>query len=553
MPHKTPVLSPQMNANVMAIMHEDPEQNFTLNETPATVHITEDPKPSAYYLEVTFHNQVKEGLTYTNPDTGQKEDYFELIPMKIRRFVLDQDFAGNHINHYELNVALTVQQYLLLYYNYKDLKCNLKLYYADIVTGKVEGIDTEGEPAMEIINAMCIFKNRQDILKRVPKEAVIPEDPEHDSPSHHDQLLDDILFQIIPTEDWAFRATQINGIFNQTTIEKAIWGLAFTASTVEALMLMTPDNTKEYRNLIIPPVLTMEEALTFLQRQYGVYNKGFSFFYEFGILYVYPAYDTQPTLPKDKSEAWGSGYKKTQYTTVNGPLMMDETGDGGMTHIYAAGNLSFPGAKYYHGYEKNTIHIVATGNSVYKNMADEGIENNGYGFIVAHGGRIIDEWRTILEAKDQKGARHGVYQINVQQTPNLEYLVEDKQNEHIGVTSTKANIDYIEDMGNPFLVQSQLHAYRRTMVVFQWEAAVPLTFRPGYKICYHFDHEDETKRDIGKAIGESLEYQTRYGSVEQATYDFTIGKKIDSREFLTCKATVTAQLDMEQTQHKEGM
>lgn len=553
MPQKTPILSPQMNANVMAIMHEDPEQDFKLNETPASVHITERPKRSAYYLEVVFHNQVKEGLTYTNPETKEKADYFELDPLHVEQFVLDQDFSGNHINHYELNVTLTVQQYLLLYYNYKDLKCNIRLYYADIMTGEVEGIDTEGEPAMEIINAMCIFKNRQDLLKRVPKDAIIPEDKEHDNPSRHDQYLDDVLFQVIPTEDWAFRSTRVNAIFNQTTIEKAIWGLAFTAKTVEALMLMTPDNTKEYRNLIIPPVLTMEEALTFLQKQYGVYNKGFSFFYEFGILYIFPAFDTQPTLPKDKSEAWGSSYKKTQYTTVNGPLMMDETGDGGMTHIYAAGDMSFPGAKYYHGYEKNTIHIVSTGKSVYKNMADEGIENRGYGYLVAHGDRIVDEWRTILEAKDQQGARHGVYQINIQQTPNMEYLVEDKQNEHIGISSTKANIEYIEDMGNPFLVQSMLHSYRRTLVVFEWEAAVPLTFRPGYKICYHFDHEDETARDLSENIGESVQYQTRYGTVEQATYTIREGKHFSERTIYTCKATISAQLDLEQTQHKEGI
>ena len=32
MPQKTPILSPQMNANVMAIMHEDPEKDFKLNE-----------------------------------------------------------------------------------------------------------------------------------------------------------------------------------------------------------------------------------------------------------------------------------------------------------------------------------------------------------------------------------------------------------------------------------------------------------------------------------------------------------------------------------------
>lgn len=553
MPQTTPILSPQMKANAMAIMHENPEKDFSLNGTPASVHITERPKTTTYYIQAIFHNQVKEGLTYTNPDTGEPSDHFELEPIEIDQFVLEQDFAGSHVNHYELNVVLTPQQYMLLYYNYKDLKCNLKLYYADYVDGSVEGIDTEGEPALEIINGLCLFKDRQDLLKRVPKEEVIPEDGVDRTLNHSEQTIDNVLFQIFPEEDFTFRMSRINAIFNQTTIENAIWGIAGTSKVVDALMLMTPDNTEEYRNIVIPPFLTIPSALTFLQRQYGVYNKGFSFFYEFGILYVYPAYDTQPTLPKDKSEAWGSDYKKTPYTTVNGPLMMDEVGDGGMTHIYAVGNMAFPGAKYYHGYEQNTIHIVANGMSVFKNMADEGIENSGYGLLVAHGGRIIDQWRTVLEAKDQQGARHGVYQINVQETPNMEYLTQDEQNEHIGMTSTKANIDYTEDMGNPFLVRSRLFAYRRTMVQFEWNAALPLTFRPGYKICYHFDHEDETKRDLSRETGESIQYQTRYGTVERVVYTMRACRHVDRRRFYSCQATIIAQLDMEETKHKEGI
>ena len=144
MPQTTPILSPQMKANAMAIMHENPEKDFSLNGTPASVHITERPKTTTYYIQAIFHNQVKDGLTYTNPDTGEPSDHFELEPIEIDQFVLEQDFAGSHVNHYELNVVLTPQQYMLLYYNYKDLKCNLKLYYADYVDGSVEGIDTEG-------------------------------------------------------------------------------------------------------------------------------------------------------------------------------------------------------------------------------------------------------------------------------------------------------------------------------------------------------------------------------------------------------------------------
>ena len=557
MTQSLPINSPQMTANIQAILSQTPEDPYIHDGVTASVRITDPPKTTAYYIEVVFHNTLKAGMTYTDPVTKEQKDMFEFTPFKINHIKLEQDFTSNYMNHYELNVQLTVQQYMLLYYNYKDLKCNIKLYCADITTGLVIGIDQEGEPVLEIQNAHCIFKDKQDILKRIPKNSIIPESEEKAiTPNHEELIPEDILFQIIPHEDHEFRSINANTILNQSTMTDALWALAWIGhetGSVEVIMLVDPDNTIEYRNLIIPPVMSVPEAVNFLQEHYGVYNKGISCFYEFGILYIFPRYEMLPPLPKDKSEAWGSGYKYTQFTSVNGPLMMDEVGDGGMTHIYAAGNNAYSGQQYYHGYEQNTIHIVSNGMSVFKDLTDEGIENVAYGYLVAHGDRIIDKWRTVVEAESQKGARYGIYPIDIMQSPNIDYLVQDKQNEQIGITSTHANIEFIPDMGNPFAVQSRLNSYRRILTTFEWNMAVPLTFRPGYKICYHYDYEDETARDLGKPTGESLKYSTKYGVVESVTYMLEISRHADTRYLHTCKATVLASLEADITQHTDSV
>ena len=186
-----------------------------------------------------------------------------------------------------------------------------------------------------------------------------------------------------------------------------------------------------------------------------------------------------------------------------------------------------------------------------KSRADEGIENQAYGYLISHNDRTIDDWRIILEAPTPEGARTGVWPVNVTQTPNTEYLVEDDQNAKIGITSTKANRVFIYDKSNQFAVNSKLASYRRTLTTFEWRTAVPFTFRPGYKICYHFDHEDETARDLGEEKGDSLQYATKNGVVEAVVYDFQISKHIDQRYIMYCTATITASLELETTYYKD--
>ena len=512
-----PIRSRQMDANANAILSPEPVKNFRYNDTPASMDITEKPVKTCYYIKCTFHNDLKDGLTYTNPETKEKETKFEFEPIEVSGARIEQKFTDNYLNHYEIKVTLTIPQYLLLYYNYKDLKCDLKLYSADGTTGVVSGIDEEGEPVLTIENAFCLFKNKNDILKNIPKQSIIAEKEIDINMQVNDNLLPDVTFQLVPKEDFTFRCARINGIFKDCNLHDVIWTIVKATGCAEAIMLISPDNTKTYKNVVIPPVLSMPELFSFLQRHYGVYNKGLNFFYEFGILYIYPLYETSPVLPKDKSEAWGSGYKQTSLTTVKGAITMDEVGDGGMTHVYIAGEGSFIGNPFYHGYEQNTIHIVANGKNLHKDLADEGVENNGYGFIVQHADRVVDDWRVMLEADDDAGARHGIWQINIQQDPNNEYMVDEDQNKKIGFISNKdgADLRFKYDSSNRFAVQSILHNYRRSITMFEWNMAVPFTFRPGYKVMCHYDSEDPAARDLGVEYGESLKYITKTGTVEE--------------------------------------
>ena len=556
-----PTLSKQMIANVEAILQTNPTTNTNdvKDGISTNINITGKPKATSYYIELTFHNQVKKGLTYTNPVTKQKEDYFTFSPIRINGFRIQQDFDENYLNHYEVNVMLQVDQYLLLFYNYKDLRCNVTLYSMDINSDKIYGITDEGEPLLYIENAYCIFKDKVDILKKNPRSSIIPEKG-RENPNQHEQFLDNISFQIIPEEDYLFRIQECNAIFTRSTVKEAIWGMAKVADCVDAIMMIEPDNKTVYDNLVIPPILSFHEALQFLQDHYGVYSKGLGFFFQRKTLYVYPKFETNPILPKDKSELnqWERGETKvasrsvSSTSSVRGEITLNVLGDGGMTHIYMVGDNNYVGMQCYHGFEDNTIHIVSNSQATFQDLADVGLENVGYGYIIHHTNRDIDAERTVLEADNATNARYGFWPINIHETPNNAYLVQDQQNTEIGITSTKANLVYEDSMSNPFKIQSNLYMYRRSLASFTWNAAVPFTFRPGYRICYHYDGEDETERDLSDRTSDNIKYMTKSGVVISVDYKFTLAKT-GNRISYFCQGDVIASLEVDKTKHIEGI
>lgn len=557
------ILSPQMKVNVESILNPTISDSYaTENGVSSNIKITKAPKATCYHIDVEFHNLLKYGLTLGKDTTVKTvDDTFSLTPFHINSFRIEQQFADNYLNHYELNVALTIDQYQLLYYNYKDLRCTVRFYAVDANTGTIYGKTAGGDPILMIEDAYCIFKDKQDIFKSNPKSKVLPETETAKNINNNDAWID-ALFQLIPQEDYRFRASKCNMILNDSTVSDAIMMIANSSDCVDALMMIAPDNQTVYKNIVIPPILSLADALKFLQSYYGIYNKGIGYYYQVGCLYVYPLYETHPILPKDKAPDSEWTYKKNIYASVTGNVMLDEMGDGGMTHIYMVGNNNYVGMQYYHAYEGNTIHIVSNGTAIFRDLADAGMENTGYGYIVHHSDRDIDVCRTVLEANNTDNATFGVWPVNIHQNPNNSYMALEGQNLYIGMTSTQANINYVDDKSNTFVVQSSIYNYMRTIAGFEWNNAVPFTFRPGYRICYHYDGEDESRRVLTSNTGSSLQYMTKEGVVDEVSYTFILVKQgpptfidgaIEPSSVFTCKAEVIASLEVDQTNHLDGI
>ena len=62
MTQSLPINSPQMTANIQAILSQTPEDPYIHDGVTASVRITDPPKTTAYYIEVVFHNTLKAGI-----------------------------------------------------------------------------------------------------------------------------------------------------------------------------------------------------------------------------------------------------------------------------------------------------------------------------------------------------------------------------------------------------------------------------------------------------------------------------------------------------------
>ena len=119
--HNVNILSPQMKINVESILNTVVSDNYASeNGVSSNIKITERPKATCYHIDVEFQNQLKDGQTLGSSVTVKNNDSgsFSFTPYLINSFRIEQKFAENYLNHYELNATLTVEQYQLLFYNY---------------------------------------------------------------------------------------------------------------------------------------------------------------------------------------------------------------------------------------------------------------------------------------------------------------------------------------------------------------------------------------------------------------------------------------------------
>ncbi len=510
-----PKISSQMESNVGDILGVKTGSHE--GDSIKNIDIAERPKRSNYDIQVTFHG--------TNTLTKKK---YELSPETklITLFSINQNFDQAWYDTIEVEVTLFARDMLLLLYNSQDLLCDITLRSKGQNDGYIDGIDTDADPVLTLENYHAIFKSEQDVRKAHPKETLVPSDTAVNTMESTSARFDHIKFELMDDKVYNLRTKRLNFMARDLNMRDAIITIVSKAG-IEKIAIVDPDNETKYKNFIIPPTLTLPETMEFLQKYYGVYDKGLGYYYTDETFFVYPKFETDPQIPPTPK-----------------PIV----------HFYFIGEHKYEGIEANHAIDKEfegrkgNYHIIINGHTDIYDRTKFGMENVGTGFFIQHDDRVVDDWSYIHEPKGEHFATQGLGRIVIPREPNMETLMDN--DEKIGATKDTNNVRFVQSFCNIHRLKSLSADYRRSEVFFNWLNAVPNVFRPGYRIEWHYDDEDPAARDPDKEYGpQSYRYTTKTGIVESVSYVFTPETTDDRhRTVFFCNADILITIDKEEAE-----
>ncbi len=424
------------------------------------------------------------------------KDEFSFYPVEITSLIIKQNFIDSYLDNIELSCRISISEYIDLYENYRDLKCTLLLRRVD---EKSNTLYTD-DPVMTK-TFMCIIKNKEDLFMHLPKPHLVSSTSNHHMGATTNLNLPILKFNLMEEDAYNLKRKAANFILRDATVADGILECAKLCG-VNKVYLVSPDNTTRYTNFVIPPLHKFSSVFNFIQQHYGVYNKGLTYYYTEGVLYVYPPYETKPTTPIS-------------------------------AHLYYVGPNNYLGLQRYHASSEKVIHIVANITARSQDLVESGAEQLGNALLIQHADRMYDDFFSI-DNKEQirVNPNNTTLSINAKDT--------------IGIQSNMYNPEFHFDNNNPFAIKSLVNFYRRTMLVTGWMCAVPYTFKPGWTVHYHYDNEDKTIREDGAAVADNLIYSTRSGIVEVVNYVFgSVGRR-GNRFVYGCNADLQLSIEIEE-------
>ena len=417
--------------------------------------------------EVTNVNKVSAVLySLSNPEFSLELEDIELT--------IYQDFVKNYADVVKLFFSVSLKDYVKLVDLYQDLRCNIVM---------INNYDSKLHPKKETdpwkIDKKVIFEVKDDLYKSYHKSAIIHDDQLIKTEAHvsqritvHSELVDDVVFDA--------RKYMFNIICRDTKIEHLLH-LLIGFIGPEKKCIFKPNNEKVYQNLVIPGMLTLKDALNYIDKRYGgIYDYGLGYYWSEDTVYIYPLYSFEPEM---------SPY---------------------IVNFYFVGENNIAGGSNYHIFKNQCYHVLTANKPRSTQLIDKAAENIGNGYMIQRSGLLFNKW-TEQDELDFVVIKDGILRM---QTVN--------QNT-VSAFSHNLKFVYGDDMISECM--TNLAMMNGTVTTFDWEHAVPFIVKPGWKMIYHYDSEDT--------------YSMKSGSCLSAFYKFVSAGREGKDRLYTCHATIT--------------
>ena len=416
--------------------------------------------------------------------SSMKNGLFRYEVEQIFDMAIVQNFVTEYADYLTVEFTCSPTEYQKLYNNTQDLWCDIEFRNVGITSF------LSIKPILKL-RLRAIIKGKKDITKHYPREDLgITDDnnilsgiksmSERFGIQTEAQISNRIAVEVDLYDDdlYKIRKKKCNFILRDSTVQEALLTCAQSLG-VKKVWMPKPDNITKYKNIIIPPMMGIEDVFRYLQMSdaYGVYDYDLGCYYTQGTLYIYPLY-------------------KTNADSLS------------MVHIYSIGEGLFQGSDGYHITQLKDTQIVCNTQTDDKDLVETGLENIGSHYLIQSTKKILDKWRKTGEDK---------FTISSDTLQSMAFNVKD------GMSKDVYSPVYVKT-DNPYRLRSEIHSTYLTLVAAGWQHAMPFTFLPGHRVLYHHD-------------GPSGEFKKAEGVCNSVVYRIRPADGLEERIY-TCSATI---------------
>lgn len=293
--------------------------------------------------------------------------------------------------------------------------------------------------------------------------AQIPEADKLTTPTYKVNVL------LIDKSVYDMRLTKINAILPKCTVKDAIYYMAKSFG-IQKIHMTEPDNTHVYDHIPLLDCKGIDEAFGLLQKNYGVYLKGMSYYIKDGVLFIYPPFETNPKFSKTMS-------------------------------LYQMDKGRYSGLLSLHKKESNNnLSIVVTDDPKMVSLAQFGSENVGTGFQFNRASRSAGGLTTVDSNTGSQFTESSTVSLEID---DPDVVDKGKKNTvHIGITD------------NPYPKASQIASFKASIIQVFWKGSDPLIIDPDYFVRYNYDLNGTMVTATGQIESSStwLVFQGRQGN-----------------------------------------
>lgn len=377
---------------------------------------------------------------FSNPSAS-----FSVVVSKfISEMIITQDYIQNYCDKITLTCRFTIQEYESLRQWRKDLRCEMQWSKANMTSGALQ-LDN---PTLKR-QYRVFFITQVDPFRQAPSKALMGKVQGESTSGVNvtpgiDEQRVECKLELIPEYVYFVRKRNTHFIARNVTMETLLKYSAVQLGMTQH-SIITPDNTTEYEQFIVPPSLAINELFPFFQygSGNGVYNRGFCYYFTQQVLYVFPR------------------FASAQRSDI--------------IHVYSVGEKMYDGMYSNHILAEDGSTVIMANTEVSsRDYNDIGAENEGTAWMFQRSEKVFENTHSMVSDESEMNITAENFRTIYGPEPD-------------GMVPNNVYYKYTQSHSNEYALKSTLVRMRGTEISFGWKMAVPWTFKPNRTVYFHYE------------------------------------------------------------------